>query len=163
MMLLRRFLTVLTFVLAVSASGYARAQSDQRMALATELVQLMRIEESLGSFFDTMSPMVAEQMARDLHLGPVESARLGELVAEEFRAALPSMTQEMAGVYARQMTEPQLDESVRFLRSPTGLAFVQTQFNAQTELERIGAMAGARVSLQALTRFQQERTAQQGR
>jgi hypothetical protein len=153
----KRLVAAFAFVAVSAAVTPAHAETDPRAALATEIIDLMGIEESLGAFFETMSPMIAQQMARDLRLGAVDGARLGELVAEEFAAALPGMAQEMAGVYATQMSEPQLIETLNFLRSPTGRAFVQTQFNSQAELERIGAMAGARVGLQAIDRFQQER------
>ena len=69
-------------------------------------------------------------MATDLHLTPVQTARLGELVAEEFRAATPGMVAEMSTVYAARMSEAQLRETIGFLRSPSGAAFLQTQIDA---------------------------------
>jgi len=91
-----------------------------------------------------------------MRLTPVQTARLGEIVAEEFRAETPALVAEMAGVYAQRMDEAQLREVVTFLRSPAGASFLQAQNDAQTELENIGQLGGMRVGVRAVTRFMQE-------
>jgi hypothetical protein len=63
----------------------------------------------------------------------------------------------MARVYAGRMSEAQLRETVTYLSSGSGAAFLQTQVDAQSELERIGATAGMAAGLQAMLRLQQER------
>jgi hypothetical protein len=139
----------------------AAAQESERGELASEVTSLLGMETLLSGFFDSMSPMVASVMANDLDLTPVQTARLAELVAEEFRAATPAMVAEMSAVYAERMSETELRETVEFLRSPSGAAFLQTQIDAQGELERIGQLAGMRVGVQALTRLTQESRASQ--
>jgi hypothetical protein len=151
---------VAAFAFAVTAlAGTTASAQDARAELAREAMQLMQVERILGEFFSQMSPMVATGMARDLNLGPTEEARMAELVAEEFRLASPAMVEEMGRVYAERMTEQELRETVTFLRTPSGAAFLRTQFDAQGELQRIGAMAGMRVGLQAMQRLEAERAA----
>jgi hypothetical protein len=153
----KTLLAAALFALVATAGSAAHAQDANRLSMARELMGLMRIENLLSDFFTQMSPMVASAMARELRLTASEEARMGELVAEEFRAATPGLAEEMAQVYAMRMSEQQLHETVAFLRSPSGAAFLQTQFDAQTELERIGGAAGMRVGAQAFTRFNAER------
>ncbi len=144
--------------LAVWAVAAPNAQAqDARPALARELMQLMELEGELREFFAVMAPVVAEGMGNELQLSQVETARLGEIVAEEFAAATPGLISQLADVYAAQMNEAQLRETLVFMRSDAGAAFLQTKVNAEAELERIGRSAGMAVGLQALLRFQQER------
>ena len=157
--MLRTVLAALT--LAAVIVSPAAAQESERGELASEVTSLLGMETLLSGFFDSMSPMIASGMANDLDLTPVQTARLAELVAEEFRAATPAMVAEMSAVYAERMSETELRETIGFLRSPSGAAFLQTQIDAQGELERIGQLAGMRVGVQALTRLTQESRASQ--
>ncbi len=147
---------VAALAMAVAMITPAAAQDSEREQLARELTSVLGVETLLSDLFTSLSPMVASSMATDLHLTPVQTARLGELVAEEFRAATPGMVAEMSTVYAARMSEAQLRETIGFLRSPSGAAFLQTQIDAQSELERIGQLAGMRVGVQAMTRLMQE-------
>lgn len=135
----------------------ARAQErTESQRLAHEIVQLMNMERVLGDFFASMAPVLASSMANDMRLTPVQTTRLGEIVAEEFRTETPALVAEMAEVYARRMSEVQLRETVAFLRSPSGVAFLQTQNDAQAELESIGQRGGMRVGVRAISRLLQE-------
>ncbi|MEZ5960521.1 MAG: DUF2059 domain-containing protein [Hyphomonadaceae bacterium] len=153
--MVRAFALALALALAAWTPAHAQQQSE-RQRLAQELVQLMDMEKTLGDFFVTMSPMVASSMATEMRLTPVQTARLGEIVAEEFRAETPVLVGEMAAVYAQRMDEPQLREVVTFLRSPAGVVFMQSQRDAQAELENIGQLGGMRVGVRAITRLLQE-------
>lgn len=159
-MRLNTILMAVVFSVATVAGGPVRAQEADRDAMANEIVVLLRVEALLTDFFATMSPMVAASMAREMEFTPSQEARFGEIVAEEFAAASPGMSREVARIYATRMTDEQLSETVAFLRSPSGAAFLQTQVDAQGELERIGAAAGMQVGYQALMRFnaEQDRT-----
>ena len=160
-MRMKAILAAAAFALASVGSGQAAAQDAARAELARELMGIMQIETLLSELFTQMAPMAATGMARDLSLSPSQEARLGELIAEEFRAATPGMVEEMARVYSELLSEEQLRETVAFRRTPSGALFIETQFLAQEELERIGAMAGMRAGLQALTRLQAEMSARQ--
>jgi hypothetical protein len=143
---------------AVALTGGAPAWAqDERAALAREAVTLMQMEEAIQVMFDTMSPMMAASMGPELRLSVSEQARLGEILAEEFRSATPEFVDRLAGVYANNMSEQQLRDVVTFLRSPAGVAWMQTQNNAERELERIGQEVGMRVAVQAITRLNAER------
>ncbi len=158
-MTFRAFAVAAMFALTAVVAAPASAQDSERAGMARELMGVMRIEAVLLEFFTTMSPMVSSAMARELNLTATEEARLGELVADEFRTATPGMVEEMAQVYATRLSAQQLRETLTFLRYPSGAAFLQTQVDAQTELERIGGAAGMRVGAQAFTRFQAESAA----
>ena len=150
----------IALALAVAAWTPANAQEQtERQRLAHEIMQLMQMERVLGDFFASMAPVVASGMANEMRLTPVQTTRLGEIVAEEFRAETPAMVSEMAEVYAGRMSEEELRETVAFLRSPAGAAFLQTQNDAQVELERIGESGGMRVGVRAISRLIQENQA----
>jgi len=142
---------------AVAMWGQASAQETDRVALARELLALMQVEETISELFDTMSPMMAASVAQEMRLTASERARLGEILAEEFRGAGPEILREVSNVYAQRLTEQELCEIIAFLRSPSGQALLRGQAEAETELERVGQVIGMRVALQALTRFNQER------
>ncbi len=150
----------LAFVLVVAAWTPAHAQEQtERQRLAHEVMQSMEMERVLSEFFATMAPVVASGMANEIRLTPVQTARLSVIVAEEFGAETATMVGRMVDVYAERMTEEQLRETVAFLRSPSGAAFLQTQTDAQAELERIGQEGGMRVGVRAITRLMQENEA----
>lgn len=153
--MIRTFAFALAIVVAAWTPAHAQQQTE-RQRLAQDVMQLMEIEKTLGDFFVTMSPMIASGMATEMRLTPSQAARLGEIVAEEFRTETPALVTEMAEVYAQRMDETQLQEVVTFLRSPAGVAFLQAQKDAQVELENIGQLGGMRVGVRAVTRFMQE-------
>lgn len=150
-------LAAITFGVALMCGGPAAAQDAGRVAKARELIRLMEVEEPVHEMFETMSPMIAATAARDLRLSRSEEARLGELLAEEFRNAAPELIGAVAGIYANGMTDQHLDDTIAFMNSPAGQAWVDTQRNADAELERVGQTLGMRVALQAMTRFSNER------
>ena len=156
-MSMRKLVAAAVFAMALMG-GQAAAQEDQRTALAREVVTLMDIEEVLNGMFDAMSPMMAASMGPELNLTVAEQARLGELLAEEFRNAAPEFATRMAGVYAGAMSEAHLRDVVGFLRSPAGAAWLETQTAAERQLEMIGQDIGMRVAVQAMTRLNAERT-----
>lgn len=138
--------------------GQASAQEAERLAQARELLTLMQVDETISDLFDTMSPMMAASVAQEMRLSASERARLGEILAEEFRAAGPEILGEVSNIYAQRLNEQEMREIITFLRSPSGQALQRTQNEAEGELERVGQVIGMRVALQALTRFNQERS-----
>ncbi len=145
-------------VFTVAMWGQASAQEAERVALARELLGLMQVEETITGLFDSMSPLMAAGMAQELRLSASESARLGEILAQEFRGAGPEILSEIAEIYAQRLSEQELRDSVAFLRSPSGQALIRGQSEAEAELERVGQVIGMRVALQAMTRFNAERS-----
>jgi hypothetical protein len=144
-------------MLGATLTGGAAAEEAGQAALARELVQAMDMESTIGDLFDAMSPMMAASMGQELHLSASEQARLGEILAEEFRAAAPDFTGRIVGLYAENLTEQQMRDTIAFLRSPSGQAWLQTENTAQSQLERIGQEVGMRVAMQSLLRFNRER------
>ena len=152
--MLRTIIAATCLWLAFDATAIAQEQTE-RQRLAQEVMQLMEMERVLSDFFTSMAPVIAGGMANEMRLTPTQTTRLGEIVAEEFRAETPAMVAEVAEVYAERMNEEQLRETVAFLRSPSGAAFLQTQGAAQTELEGIGERGGIRVGVRAISRLMQ--------
>lgn len=155
---MRKMMAALALALAtVVGAGAAHAQDARKAELGREIVQLLEVEETIGQLFTTMSPMLATGMARELRLSSSEEARLGELLNEELRNAMPEVMTSAANMYSERLSEQELTEIVTFLRSPSGRAMMESQKNAEEEMARVGQMLGMRVALQALTRLNAER------
>lgn len=147
-------------VAALCGAGEASAQQNERReALAREIVALLEVENTVGDLFQSMSPLLADGMANELQLSQTEEARLSELLAEELRNAMPELMTAVSAMYATNLSEQELTDIVGFLRSPSGRAMMQSQKNAETELQRMGQVLGMRVALQALLRLNAERGA----
>lgn len=145
--------------LALTFGPEAQAQEAERTALAREAVELLEVGATFEQMMVDLSPVVAEGMANQLRLNTAETLRLQQILVEEFRASTPEMVEGIANIYATGLTEPQLQELVVFLRSPTGRTFVDIQNSAQSALDELGARVGEQVGLRALERLQQERGA----
>ena len=148
------------FALAALVPAGAAAQDQTRTELAGELVALLEMEETLNNMFAALTPLVAASARAEMNLRPSEEARLTEILTEEFQGASPEMLQSVVDVYAANMSEQELRETVGFLQSPSGRALVDTQNSAQAELERIGERIGARVAMRGMAGFIQERAEQ---
>jgi hypothetical protein len=134
----------------------AAAQETERAALAREVVELLQVTETIDDVMANLAPLMAENIGNQIRLSPSETGRLQEILVEEFRASGPEMAAGIADIYATRMSEPQLREVAVFLRSPTGLAFIEVQNSAEGALEEIGGRIGAQVGLRAITRLQAE-------
>ncbi|MEJ0060095.1 MAG: DUF2059 domain-containing protein [Terricaulis sp.] len=137
----------------------AAADEASRQRLATEVIALMDVSETIMQMFDTLSPMIASQAAGEMHLTASEEARLGELLAEEFRTATPDLMASVAQAYAANISEQNLVEIRDFLQSPAGQAMTASQGQVQSELEEAGQNIGMQVASRALGRFAAERQA----
>lgn len=160
---MRRFQTVVAAILiglaAWSGSGAASAQTgDPKAALARDMVVAMDLEGTVRGMFETMAPMVAAGAAQELRLSGSEQARFAEILSEEFQSASPEFVQALVQVYADNLSEQELRDIVTFLRSPSGQAMRRVEARAKGELERAGQTIGMRVALQAMVRFNEERS-----
>ena len=144
-------------VLGAALTGAAAAAEAGETALARELVQVMDVEATVSELFDVMSPMMAASVAQELRLTQSEQARLGEILAEEFRAAAPDFTSRIVALYADSLDEQQMRDTIAFLRSPSGQAWLNTQNAAKSQLERIGQEVGMQVAMQSIVRLNRER------
>jgi hypothetical protein len=155
---MRNLVLALSFTAALGAQP-AMADEASRQRLATEVIALMDVTDTITGMFDTLSPMIASQAAGEMHLTASEEARLGELLSEEFRIATPDLLASVARVYANNLSEQHLSEIRDFLQSPAGQAMTANQTQVQSELERAGQNIGMQVASRALGRFAAEREA----
>ncbi len=149
------------FGASMLAGGVAAAQTQASPAqteLANRVVDLMDLDEAITGMFDAMSPMMAASMGQELHLDSVRQARLSVLLAEEFRSATPEFMTRLAAVYATSLSEQQMRDTIAFLESPSGQAWLDTENRAQGQLEQMGQEIGMRVALQAMVRLNAENT-----
>ena len=60
-------------------------------------------------------------------------------------------------IYAVGMSEEELEQSIAFMQTPAGRAWVRLQETSKHEIETAGSAIGMRVGVLALTRLMQER------
>lgn len=152
----KQIIAALAFGLALCGQAWAQEQNT-REALAREVLTLLRAEESVTEMFATLGPVLGQAATQQLRLSQQEGTRFGEILGEEFQSAAPDLIGAMAQAYANNMTEDQLRETVTYLRSPAGQAYINTQDTAESQLRSVGRDIGLRVAARSLERFMRER------
>lgn len=163
----KAWIGAVALAVGLAAAPAAEAQqaepSARQVQLASQLISLLGADDTLGDLFRDMSPMIAAGMAQELHLNSAEQTRLGEILQEEFHNSMPELISAVTRIYATGMTEEELEQSIAFMQTPAGRAWVRLQETSKQEIERAGGEIGMRVGMVALTRLMQERQQRQGR
>ncbi|MCE4223259.1 DUF2059 domain-containing protein [Methylobacterium sp. C25] len=113
------------------------AASDNHIALAREVM----FNSGIARSFDSIIPALAEQIKKNSVTRPELSKDLDEVIKglqPEMELQKQRMINVAAQIYARRLSEPELQDIVTFFRSPSGKRYVETQPQVLDEL--VGAM-----------------------
>jgi hypothetical protein len=143
----------LAFPLLVGDAGTALAQKADPAARqqAMELLKLTKAVD-LGRLLVGHSAEMFGQYLSKSNPGKVPEIRsaLGELLLPEMEKRLPSLYDEMAGLYAAQFTLAELKQLVAFYKSPLGVKTVEKIPMLAQQSMTLGQEWGSKVSQEVL-------------
>lgn len=134
-------------------SGAALADEARERALATEVMRLMDMEETIGGMFTELAPVMAMAIAPSLNAEGQELARLEAILAEEFTAATPRFVEFAVDGYVDALSEQELSDIVTFLNSPSGRAMTEADARIQASMGPAAEQLGGEVAVRAVERF----------
>jgi hypothetical protein len=138
-------LIVLLAALALQGPAGAQAPDRARVAAAKQMMELA----GAGKQFEEMMPLMAEQMSRSFaRLAPDKS---GE-IAEVFRQLVPrfldrraELLDQIAALYAAELTLEELNGVIAFYKSPVGAKFAAVQPRILRQSFALGQRWGQRI------------------
>lgn len=122
---------------APAATPAAPAISPNHLALAREVM----LGSGIARSFDSIIPAFAEQIRKQAITRPELQKDLEEVLTAldpEMELQKQRMINVAANIYAKQLSEAELQDVATFFRSPAGKRYVQTQ--PQVLDEMVGAM-----------------------
>lgn len=140
---------LLVFVAAIAFASASRAQAPDagRIAAAKEM---MEVAGSLRQF-DELMPVIAAQMSQNyMRLLPDKSKE----IADVFQQLLPRFIEkksilldQIAGLYAAEMTLEELNGIVAFYKSPVGAKFAAVQPGIMRQSMALGQRWGQQIGI----------------
>src|SRR5215208_2588623 len=121
----QRVIVVLVTILVTSGSSYAEDQNE-RLRLAREVI----VENETVRQFDVMLPLILKSLKPALTQNnpKIESDfdQVSNLVATEFEPFKARLADDIARLMAERYTKAELEDLIRFFKSPTGRKMVQS-------------------------------------
>ena len=111
--------------LAIAATGLAtaapaaRADDAARLALAREVLQVTHLAEKVRGLLPVLVPAVRQELAREMVDAPKREAAVRRVQAPS-PEDLDLLMDEVAALYARELTEEDLSNALAFYRTPSG-------------------------------------------
>lgn len=155
--MLRTLLSALVVWAGMSFSAFAQDRpSEERLALAREVMVLSGGEAIFTQMIDSMQPMLTADLRRR-GLSAEVTERTWRLMREEFVLEAPQFVELGAIAYANTFTDEELQGLAAFLRSPPGRAMVEHQAEIATSMMQAGAIVGEEVAARVARRLADER------
>ena len=141
---------------AMSVGALAQAPpSEERLALAREVMVLAGGEASFTGMINAMRPLT-EQQLRSHGLSEEAVQRAWAIMVEEFVKEAPQFVELGAIAYANAFTDEELRGMAEFFRSPAGRAMVAHQTEIATAMAHAGMIIGRDVGLRVAARLEDE-------
>ncbi len=147
--MVRRALLYVTLIAAAALAGTSLAQAPDP-ARVTAAKQMM---EAAGAArqFDEVMPLIASQMSQSfMRLVPEK----GKEIAEVFQQLLPRfmdkkgiLLEQIAGLYAAELTLEELNGIVAFYKSPVGTKFAAVQPSIMRQSMALGQRWGQQIGI----------------
>ena len=153
--MLRIFLSALClwFGLVVSVMAQERP-SEERLALAREVMLLSGGEDAFREMAEQMRPMMLQDM-RGRGLSEQTAAQFVDMFVQEFSGEAPRLLELGALAYADAFSDQELRDLATFLRTPSGQAMVEHQTEITTAMMRAGMLVGEEVVARVVERARQ--------
>jgi uncharacterized protein len=154
---LARTLVAGVLAAAVTATA-ARAQSPaaEKVAAAKEMMQVAGVAKQ----FDEFMPVLIGQMAQSfLALAPDKATVIGEVfeqISVKFSARKGELIDQVATLYAAQLTLEELQGILAFYKSPLGVRFIAVQPQVAREAMVLGQRWGAEIGREIDMEVRQE-------
>jgi uncharacterized protein len=137
-------------VSAASIVGTLHAQGPDPARLAAAK-QMLAHSGGVKQFEDVISLMFDDLAANFAAMAPGKEQEVNEIVkglAPRFKSRLAQVWDQIATLYARELSKEELDALVAFYKSPLGLKLVDTQAKTMREAIQAGQQWGMQVGLE---------------
>ncbi len=151
----RAGVVALAFVISSGPLATAQEEVDEAaLAAAVELVEAADMDQ----IFDTVLPLFGDQIVQlVLQIKPELKGKFEPLVDEFLKTALTEgrveFMQEMAKLYARRLSVPEMNDITAFYRTETGRKLVSVMPALQVEAAAIGTAWGEKIALKTFDRL----------
>jgi len=144
-------------VLVVLNVGSARAEEQsQRLRLAREVVEANETVKQ----FDSMLPLVMSSIKPLITQGNQNAERdfdlLTEVISREFEPHKAKIADDIARIFAVHYTESELQDLIRFFKSPTGQKMIQKAPAMAQDTLAIGQKYGTEIAPKMMDRMKVE-------
>ena len=151
-----RFLTIGLLACGLTVSAPVGAQDAEHLGLARDMLQAMKAADN----FDAVVPTVMNALKPALTAGNPKAAKdydeIMPAVTKEFAAAKGSMLDEVAMIYAKSFTKPELRELSGFYKTPTGEKMARLTPVMAQQMMAAGQRYGQQVATQLTERMRDE-------
>jgi hypothetical protein len=144
-MIHRALFIAVMMLAALAGTSSAQAPDKARIAAAK---QMMKVAGSAAQF-DQVMPLMSQQMSQAFkNLAPGSATEIDEVFRQlvpRFVARKGELIDQIAALYATEMTLDELNAIVAFYKSPAGLKFASVQPKILRESMTLGQQWGQRI------------------
>ncbi|MFV3073807.1 DUF2059 domain-containing protein [Niveispirillum fermenti] len=152
----KTFPAILAGLLLLAPASLA-GNAEQPAARQEKAAELLRVSGAANIGEQLIVAMLHEMEQQMIDRNPGHAGEIRSLLQEYFvpeaKAALPDLIRGLAGIYATQFTMAELDDIIRFYRTPTGSKLVQSLPMITQQSMAIGQVWGQGVGERAAGRF----------
>jgi hypothetical protein len=150
--MLKIWLSVLCVWFGLACAAFAQERpSEERMALAREVLVLSGGEASFTGMIDQMRPLMLQDL-RARGVSEEMAQRIINLTTEEYAREAPRFVELGAIAYANAFTDQELRDIADFLRTPSGRSMSAHQTEIAGAMMQAGAIIGQEVGLRVMER-----------
>ncbi len=150
-------LAVLSIMLIAGGLPASAQRADpDRLAAAKEMLVAIGAAEN----FDTVVPLISKQLQQTFtKMKPEHSQEIQEAfkrIPEKFSARKQELLDEIAVLYAQQLTVEELKQIAAFYQGPVGKKFAKTQSGLAQQSMMIGRAWGQKIGLEIQQEIREE-------
>jgi uncharacterized protein len=144
-MISRALLIAATILAALAGASSAQAPDKARIAAAKQMMQMA----GSAAQFDQVMPLMSQQMSQAFkNIAPGSATEIDDVFRQlvpRFVARKGELLDQIAALYATEMTLDELNAIVAFYKSPAGLKFASVQPKILRESMALGQAWGQRI------------------
>ena len=153
-------LRTLLFVLTIAAAALPAARAQAPDAARVEAAKQLMMAAGAARQFDEVMPLLAAQVSQNMtRLAPDKSKE----IADVFQKLLPRflekkgiLLEQIAGLYAKELTLDELNGIVAFYKSPIGAKFAAVQPGIMRQSITLGERWGQQIGIELDAEARQE-------
>ncbi len=143
----------------VAAAPAARADDASRLAVARQVVETAHAADNMRVVMPVMMNQMRGLLAQQAPGDPKGVDTYLQRFQAKFEAGIPDFVDLVAAVYAREFTEPDLDDLLGFYRTPAGQHLLAKQPEIAKSMMLVGQHWGEGVAKDVLAEMQKEKKA----
>jgi uncharacterized protein len=116
---MRRIATAALFMLLAAAGSPVRADDANRLKLAKDILNLTHLDDKIRGVLPSLAPSVRQALSREM-VDPAASEKAVRVVQAPSPGDLASLMDDVAALYARELTEQDLSDILAFYHTASG-------------------------------------------